>query len=794
MNKLKNKWSKTMITLALSLALTACGGSDSETVPDEPPNSAPVISSTGVNTAESGSTYSYTLVSSDADGDSLILSASSLPAWLSFDSSTGILSGTPAEIDAGDHTITLTVSDGTVDVTQSFTITVTVPVSVNNAPTITSTAITSATVGEAYSYTLTATDADNDTLTMSTTIPGELSWSTFDAATGILSGTPASGDIAATEINLTVNDGTDDTTQAFTITVVDAVVNPTPVLVVYDDALNSDIWDVGISNGSVHAVLTDVTLDDGNNVWEFDFKADGENTVTVIESSVENDVSFYHSLKFDIRVLDYGTNTSGFKLKLEGVGQTPEMFAGQPALNTWETIEISMADFTAGGFDASTVKKIVFFPAWGDQQGVVFQIDNMSFAPAPLGANNGPTITSTAITSATVGEAYSYTLTATDADNDTLTMSTTIPDELSWLAFDAATGILSGMPALSDIAATEITLTVNDGTDDTTQAFTITVVDAVVHPTPVLVVYDDALDSDTWDVGISNGSDHAVLTDVTLDDGNKVWEFDYKADGENTVTVIESSVENDVSLYHSLKFDIRVLDYGTNTSGFKLKLEGVGQTPEMFAGQPVLNTWETIEISIADFTAGGFDASTVKKIVLFPAWGDQQGVVFQIDNMRFAPALSVADVFANELDSVWDIGISSGGDHAVLTDVTLDDGNKVWNLDFKADGGNTVIIIESSTANDFSEFTSLQFDLRVLNYGANTSGFKLKLEGAGQTPEMFAGQPDVDTWATIKISMADFTASGFDASTVKKIVFFPAWGDQQGVVFQVDNMKFIKEF
>jgi len=794
MNKLKNKWSKTMITLALSLALTACGGSDSETVPDEPPNSAPVISSTGVNTAESGSTYSYTLVSSDADGDSLILSASSLPAWLSFDSSTGILSGTPAEIDAGDHTITLTVSDGTVDVTQSFTITVTVPVSVNNAPTITSTAITSATVGEAYSYTLTATDADNDTLTMSTTIPGELSWSTFDAATGILSGTPASGDIAATEINLTVNDGTDDTTQAFTITVVDAVVNPTPVLVVYDDALNSDIWDVGISNGSVHAVLTDVTLDDGNNVWEFDFKADGENTVTVIESSVENDVSFYHSLKFDIRVLDYGTNTSGFKLKLEGVGQTPEMFAGQPALNTWETIEISMADFTAGGFDASTVKKIVFFPAWGDQQGVVFQIDNMSFAPAPLGANNGPTITSTAITSATVGEAYSYTLTATDADNDTLTMSTTIPDELSWLAFDAATGILSGMPALSDIAATEITLTVNDGTDDTTQAFTITVVDAVVNPTPVLVVYDDALDSDTWDVGISNGSDHAVLTDVTLDDGNKVWEFDYKADGENTVTVIESSVENDVSLYHSLKFDIRVLDYGTNTSGFKLKLEGVGQTPEMFAGQPVLNTWETIEISMADFTAGGFDASTVKKIVLFPAWGDQQGVVFQIDNMRFAPALSVADVFANELDSVWDIGISSGGDHAVLTDVTLDDGNKVWNLDFKADGGNTVIIIESSTANDFSEFTSLQFDLRVLNYGANTSGFKLKLEGAGQTPEMFAGQPDVDTWATIKISMADFTASGFDASTVKKIVFFPAWGDQQGVVFQVDNMKFIKEF
>ncbi|MFT4938138.1 MAG: hypothetical protein ACI88A_001161 [Paraglaciecola sp.] len=309
-----------------------------------------------------------------------------------------------------------------------------------------------------------------------------------------------------------------------------------------------------------------------------------------------------------------------------------------------------------------------------------------------------------------------------------------------------------------------------------------------------LYVFDDEFDSDTWDVGIFNGDDHAILTDVTLDDGNKIWELDYKADGGNTVTIIESSSENDVSGYYSLKFDLRVLDYGTNTSGFKLKLEGDGQTAEMFAGQPALNTWETIEITMADFTASGFDASRVKKIVFFPTWGDQQGVIFQVDNMRFAPAPLVADVFANELDSVWDIGVFSGDDHAVLTDVTLDDGNKVWNLDFKADGGNTVIVIESSIENDFSEFTALQFDLKVLNYGTNISGFKLKLEGDGQTPEMFAGQPDLDTWVTIKISMDDFTASGFDASRVKKIVFFPTWGDQQGVTFQVDNMKFIKEF
>ncbi len=57
--------------------------------PELPPaNTAPVISSTGINTVEVGSAYSYTLVGSDAD--SLTLSASNLPIWLSFNSTTGI--------------------------------------------------------------------------------------------------------------------------------------------------------------------------------------------------------------------------------------------------------------------------------------------------------------------------------------------------------------------------------------------------------------------------------------------------------------------------------------------------------------------------------------------------------------------------------------------------------------------------------------------------------------------------------------------------------------------------------
>ena len=232
MNNNKKNFTRTMISVALSLALTACGSdsNDPTDIIEDIKNTIPAISSTGVLSVEAGSEYSYTLASSDSDGDALTLSATTLPSWLSFDDSTGILSGTPEETDVGDHPVTLTVSDGTDDLTQSFTIAVTAAPEVLpelHAPEITSTALTSVTAGTAYTYTLTATDADSDTLTMSAAIPAEATWLTFDTVTGILSGTPTASDVGTIGVTLTVADGTDadDATQTFSI-VVDAVVVP----------------------------------------------------------------------------------------------------------------------------------------------------------------------------------------------------------------------------------------------------------------------------------------------------------------------------------------------------------------------------------------------------------------------------------------------------------------------------------------------------------------------------------------------------------------------------------------
>ncbi|MCW8832005.1 MAG: putative Ig domain-containing protein [Colwellia sp.] len=388
MNKSNTKLVKTLLTVGLSLALSACGSSSSDTptpaptpTPTPTPNTAPVISSTAVNTVEAGSEYSYTLASSDADGDTLTLSASSLPSWLSFDSATGVLSGTPAEADEGDHAITLTVSDGTDEVTQSFSIGVTVPVAANNAPTITSDVIISATVGEAYSYTLTATDADNDTLTMSTTIPGALSWLTFDAATGILSGTPASGDVAATEITLTVNDGTDDTMQTFTITVTDVMVEPTPALVVYEDAANPlwGAWDC--CGGTTPAIITD-SDPAYDQVTQFTINGDtvvGFNARDAV-GGVAFDTPAGTTLEFDLKVTAMPTGgDTDWMLKLEGGGVAEvnlnTSVEGQaPVLDTWVHYTFNVADL-----GLTNVNLIMMFPAWGTGDGAEYSIDNVVF-------------------------------------------------------------------------------------------------------------------------------------------------------------------------------------------------------------------------------------------------------------------------------------------------------------------------------------------------------------------------------------------------------------------------------
>ncbi|MGB5472479.1 MAG: putative Ig domain-containing protein [Gammaproteobacteria bacterium] len=91
-----------------------------------PVNNAPVISGSPSRSVTAGTAYSFQPVASDSDRDTLSFSIIGKPAWASFNTATGRLSGTPGDSDAGTYSnIVIAVTDRTDTASlQAFTISV----------------------------------------------------------------------------------------------------------------------------------------------------------------------------------------------------------------------------------------------------------------------------------------------------------------------------------------------------------------------------------------------------------------------------------------------------------------------------------------------------------------------------------------------------------------------------------------------------------------------------------------------------------------------------------------------
>jgi len=85
-------------------------------------NSSPVIESDPVTTAKEGAAYTYDVEATDPNGDTLTYSLTTDLDGMTINSTTGVITWTPAA--AGSFDVTVEVSDDSKSDTQSFTITV----------------------------------------------------------------------------------------------------------------------------------------------------------------------------------------------------------------------------------------------------------------------------------------------------------------------------------------------------------------------------------------------------------------------------------------------------------------------------------------------------------------------------------------------------------------------------------------------------------------------------------------------------------------------------------------------
>ena len=219
--------------IAASVVLAGCGGGASTETnnADVVANRAPVVSGSPAVSIVAGTAYSFTPTASDPDGNVLTYSISNQPAWATFSSSTGQLSGTPGTANVGTTSnIVITVSDGLLSATlAAFNIEVTAPASnptnpppstpTNTAPTISGTPATTVVAGAAYAFTPSAADADGDALSFS--MSGAPAWLSISKTTGKITGMPTASNVGTTgTIVLSVSDSKASTALAgFKITV-----------------------------------------------------------------------------------------------------------------------------------------------------------------------------------------------------------------------------------------------------------------------------------------------------------------------------------------------------------------------------------------------------------------------------------------------------------------------------------------------------------------------------------------------------------------------------------------------
>ena len=527
-------------------------------------NDAPVAYDTTVTVVEDGS-VSVTLRGFDAEGNALTFTVATYPAHGELTGDAPDLNYTPSENYYGEDTFTYTVSDG---LAESNTATVTITVNqVNDAPVITSAASTTATEDIPFSYTATATDVDGDMVSF--TFSGLPEWASASGAT--VSGTPGEGDgdFAFTITADDNNGGSDALPVSVTVKATnDAPVAESAIFTLPEDGSledqlsgsdpDGDAHTFALANSPAHGEAS--VSPSGAFTYTPDANYNGSDsfTFTVSDGALDSDtatvsISITPVPDAPVAVDDYASTTEETPIIIDVLENDIDVDGDEHLLQivnvTRHNAEVHPRD--DGKLDYQPHRNFsgtdVFNYTIIDPDGLK---DDGMVTVVVSGVNDVPVFTSTPVTSATEGSAYTYNVTFDDDDVGAILSisATTLP---GWLEFidngDGSTALLTGTPGNGDVGDHAVVLTLTDGiiTTPVEQSFTITVSNVndapVFTSSPVSVAAEGS--AYAYNITASDADEGAVLTINA--DTKPAW-LDFTDNGDGTALLSGTPDNGDV--------------------------------------------------------------------------------------------------------------------------------------------------------------------------------------------------------------------------------------------------------
>lgn len=509
-------------------------------------NRLPTITSQARKSTIVDRMYAYAPTANDLDSQRLVWSLSQAPTGMAIHPDSGFITWTPTTQQLGDHSITLSVSDGAGGIAnQSFTLNVSNEFR-NTAPLIVSNPRLYALEGQGYRYDVVSEDEEYDPIHYRlVAAPHGMS---IDASRGTIRWTPTNQQFGEHSVVIEASDPYGATgTQRFTVNVNCVNSPPMIVSVPLTTALTERTYiypvrATDLESGPLRFKLLSsptgmsINADTGLIRWNPSTQQLGEHTVTV-EVTDEAGAVGLQVYKTVVRSSDEPVdpnNPDGPKL-----GNRAPLFTSTPVFNAksgvvyqytvsaidpdGDAISFALLNPPAG-MTISASGVITWTPALGTNGTYPITISatdvhgartNQAFA-LNVSANSAPVITSQPVATVAAGAVYRYAVRATDADDDPLAYALEgAPDGMS---IDRL-GLIRWETKQSDLGTKSFTIRVTDSFGQSaTQAVSLIVAADTTGPAVSISVLGSRPDRSNG-IQVDLGSTYTVQVQATDDVG-----------------------------------------------------------------------------------------------------------------------------------------------------------------------------------------------------------------------------------------------------------------------------------